>query len=278
MKQQQTAFHTSAFRAIFALVSVLFFATACRDSTTPTSAPLANTVIPTIAVTATSTPTNTAWPTQTTTNGIAPLPVPPERDLYDLARRLTLHSGSPIPRLASPVPSTLKVGDAVEWKVNRDDGTVTVKASVQLVSEHAYWVFEDRFIPDPGRLQRAADDFESDVWHAVTDALGTVWTPGIDGDPRIVIFHGKLRSGVGGYFSSVDEYPVSVRSDSNQREVIYISADALTLGGNAYLGTLAHELQHAVHWAADPGEDSWVNEGISEVAAGLAGVPAESPP
>jgi immune inhibitor A len=279
MKQQLATFNKPASRVLFVFLAVLLLAAACRDSTTPTSTPLpAATAIPTAVVTATTTVTPTALPTQATTNGILPLPVPPERDLYDLARRLTLHSSSPIPRLASPIPPTLKVGDAVEWKVNRDEGTVTVESTVLFVTDHAYWVFEDRFVADPGRLQRAADDFESNVWHAVTDALGTVWTPGIDGDPRIVIFHGKLRSGVGGYFSSVDEYPVSIRSDSNQREVIYISADAFTLGGTAYLGTLAHELQHAIHWAADPGEDSWVNEGISEVAAGLAGFPAESPP
>jgi immune inhibitor A len=279
MKQKHATTHDPGLRAFFMLLVILSLATACRDSTTPTSHALpTTTAIPAVVVTATEELAPNALPTQAATNGIVTLPVPPERDLYDLARRLAMHSSTPITRLPSPIPPTLKVGDMVEWKVNRDEGNVTVGASVRLVTGHAYWVFEDRFVPDRGRLQRAADDFESNVWHAVTDSLGTVWTPGIDGDPRIVIFHGKLRSGVGGYFSSVDEYPVSIRPDSNQREVIYISADAFTLGGTAYLGTLAHELQHAIHWAADPGEDAWVNEGISEVAAGLAGFPAKSPP
>ena len=261
-----------------ALLFLLLLITACREAAAPTSTALPTATASPATATAIPTSTQTTSATTPVVREVDPLPVPPERDLYDLARRFTLRSDSPVPRYASPLPTSLDVGDVVKWKVSRDEGTVRVSATVLLVSEHAYWIFEEGFKPDPGRLQQAAADFESDVWPAVTEALGTVWTPGIDGDQRMVIFHGQLRSGVGGYFSSIDEYPVTIQPDSNQREVIYVSADALTLGGTAYLGTLAHELQHAIHWAADPGEESWVNEGISEVAAGLAGFPAESPP
>ncbi len=204
------------------------------------------------------------------------IPVPPERDLYELARRLTLQTTQPVPRLASPLPTALAQGDKLTWKVSRDAGTVTVNAEVRYVSEHAYWVFENTYIPDQGRLEEAARHFESAVWPSVTEALGHVWTPGVDNDPRIVIFHSQLRSGVAGYFSGIDEYPVEIQPDSNQREVIYISANAITLGGTGYFSTLAHELQHAIHWAADPGEESWVNEGLSEVASRIAGYPPGS--
>lgn len=282
MTQQSTLFIKPAIRAIPVLMLLLFVVSACKGSPAPTTTPLPT---PTSTAAITTTPVATpsaiviSTPTPPTSSVAesAPLPVPPERDLYELARRLILHSSSPVPRLASPAPTTLKVGDSVGWKVSKDEGTVDVMASVLLVTEHAYWVFEQNYTPDPGRLQQAANQFETDVWPAVTETLGMVWTPGVDGDSRIVIFHGQLRSGVGGYFSSVDEYPISIQPDSNQREVIYISADSLTLGGQAYLGTLAHELQHAIHWAADPGEDSWVNEGLSEVAARLAGFPPDSP-
>ena len=42
-------------------------------------------------------------------------------------------------------------------------------------------------------------------------------------------------------------------------------------GSALYLAVLAHELQHAVHWNLDHGEDSWVDEGMSEVASELSG-------
>ncbi len=160
--------------------------------------------------------------------------------------------------------------------MNRQSGNVTVEAEVMRVSQHAYWIFEDGHSPDSGRLASAAAAFETTVWPAVTSALGDVWNPGVDGDPRIVIFHGVLRPGVAGYFSGNDEYPVEIQPESNQREAIVISADVLTFGGQGYMSTLAHELQHAIHWAADVGEESWLNEGLSEVATGLAGLPAGS--
>ncbi len=189
---------------------------------------------------------------------------------------MTLKTSQPVPRFASPVPAPLRKGDTFEWQVNRSNGTVVVDAEVRHISEHAYWVFEADLSPDQGRLEQAAMQFESDVWAGVINPLGDVWNPGIDNDPRIVIFHGRLRPGVAGYFSGADEYPVQIQADSNQREAIYISSDGLTLGGNGYMSTIAHELQHAIHWAADAGEESWVNEGISEVASGLAGFPPGS--
>ena len=233
------------------------------------------TASPTTASTASS-PT-AATPQSPVPSSLVPtIPTPPERDLYELARRLTLQTDSPVPRHASPVPAPLQLGGKRQWRVSRDDGTVTVGAQVRLISEHAYWVFEDDFVPDQGRLERAAREFESTIWPNVTATLGDIWTPGIDDDPRIVIFHGQLSAGVAGYFSGIDEYPVQIQPDSNQREMIFLSSDFLTLGGDGYLGTIAHELQHAIHWAADPGEESWVNEGISEVASGLAGFPPGS--
>ena len=50
-----------------------------------------------------------------------------------------------------------------------------------------------------------------------------------------------------------------------------MSADRLTLTSRQYLSVLAHELQHATHFASDSSEDSWVNEGLSEIAAEIAG-------
>ena len=76
---------------------------------------------------------------------------------------------------------------------------------------------------------------------------------------------------MGGYFSSSDEHPQEVYPYSNQRESIYINIAALPVGSRQYLDVLAHELQHAVHWNGDPNEETWVNEGLSELAVSVAG-------
>ena len=78
---------------------------------------------------------------------------------------------------------------------------------------------------------------------------------------------------VAGYYSSADEYSRLVNPYSNEKEMFYISADSSNAKPNStfYDGTLAHEFQHMIHWANDRNEDSWVNEGMSELASYLNG-------
>ncbi|MFQ5875753.1 MAG: hypothetical protein ACE5JL_18400, partial [Dehalococcoidia bacterium] len=68
------------------------------------------------------------------------------------------------------------------------------------------------------------------------------------------------------YYSSSDEYPTLVNPYSNQRRMIYINLDAARPGTSSYYALLAHELQHAAHFNFDPGEEVWVNEGLSTLA------------
>jgi immune inhibitor A len=104
----------------------------------------------------------------------------------------------------------------------------------------------------------------------VTTAFGLPWTPGIDGDPRITVLNADLK-GAGGYFSSIDEYPPAVAQHGNGREMVYIAASALAAPGPSYDALISHELQHLVHHHGDPNEESWVNEGLSEVAWEMGG-------
>ena len=145
-----------------------------------------------------------------------------------------------------------------------------VEAELLLVSEHAYWYFQKGFEPREAILVAAAQTFEEVIYPAVTEAFGTEWTPGVDNDTHMTILHSPLR-GVAGYYSASDEYPREIYSFSNEREIFYMNTRSFSVGDDAYLGTLAHELQHAVHWAGDAGEETWVNEGLSEVAKNLAG-------
>jgi hypothetical protein len=87
----------------------------------------------------------------------------------------------------------------------------------------------------------------------------------------MVVYNTVLRSGVAGYFSAADSYPSEIRRNSNQREALYMSADRIDLTTTEYLSVIAHELQHATHFASDSSEDSWINEGLSEIAAEIAG-------
>ncbi len=146
----------------------------------------------------------------------------------------------------------------------------TGRFELRLVTPHAYWYFElgESFRQED--IEKRAAVFEEEIYPRVTSVFGREWVPGVDGDPRLTIVNGRLR-GVGGYYSSADEYPLVVNEFSNQREMIYINSEFLKLGEASYSAVLAHELQHAVHWNADPSEDQWVSEGLSELAVTVAG-------
>jgi immune inhibitor A len=247
-------------------------------TTVPTAAPTtAPTTTPTSAPSGSSTGLN---PTATAVVKFIPalaepeIPTPPDRDLQDLGKRLIDGYTEPTTAL---VPEPLIVGQQVDFWVSRDNGNVLVSGEVSYISEHVYWVFENGFIPDADDVQRVAEQFESEVWPAVIDVFGTPLKPGVDGDgdgdgdERMVVYTTVLRTGVAGYFSAADSYSSEIRPNSNQRVALYMSANRVRFTGDGYLSVIAHELQHATHFATDSSENSWVNEGLSEMAAEIAG-------
>ena len=204
--------------------------------------------------------------------GLAIPAEPPARDLFDLAHRLRPPPGGSVPRTVNSERPSYETGHTETFfVVDLTKGTVhTVQATLQVVSEHAYWYVDDSLSVRAGDLSKAAQDFEAGIHPAVTGSFGDIWNPGVDNDPRLTILNTPLN-GAAGYYGSQDEYPRAIHPHSNEREIIYMDASLLRPGTQGYLGVIAHELQHAVHWSADAGEDAWINEGMSEVAKDLAG-------
>jgi hypothetical protein len=191
----------------------------------------------------------------------------PDRDLTGLAARLqglSLSADQP----ASGTASTYQLGDRQTfWLHNVNTSAFfTATATLEYETAHAYWWVEEGYDIGETALERSAQNFETRTYPTNRRVFGSEWTPGIDGDPHVYIFLGHVP-GVGGYFSSPDEYPTQIRPYSNQREMFYINLDN-ALPGSAYFdGILAHEFQHMILWAEDRDEDTWVNEGLSELAA-----------
>lgn len=196
----------------------------------------------------------------------------PERDLYQLAAELKPDSPQNIPRVVNAKPFSFDEGRKdTFWLIDLPSLKVyQSEFELRLISPHAYWYVEEGQVIRQQALKRSATIFEEDIYPRVTGAFGEEWSPGVDGDPHINILNAGLR-GTGGYFTSNDEYPRSVTPFSNQREVIYINTSAFPVANSSYLRTLAHELQHLIHWNADPSEETWINEGLAELAATVAG-------
>jgi immune inhibitor A len=146
----------------------------------------------------------------------------------------------------------------------------TVAATLEVTSAHAYFYEDSALDVDASAVQQAADKFESTVWPKITSIFGEPLSPGVDGDPRIIVLQADLGGGTGGYYSSDDAYLKAVRPLSNEAEMVYIDR-SLRVGGDAFNVVLAHEFQHLVHAHDDPNEEAWVNEGLSEDASGLVG-------
>ena len=200
-------------------------------------------------------------------------PAAPDRDLVELARSLRLKTKEPIERIVGPPTGQLALGRIDEFQLISLNPVRAYSREFVLrhISPNAYWYVQAGLSVTDEDIQRAASAFENDVYPKTVGLWGTEWKPGVDEDPRMTILNGRLQGGAAGYFSSADEYPREVHPHSNQREMLYMNAEYLRVGSSLYLAVLTHELFHAVAWAADPSEDTWVSEGMAELNTILLG-------
>jgi hypothetical protein len=209
---------------------------------------------------------------------------------------------------AEPCDSTDKpIGcQATFWvhnfKANQDYQSVFILAAK---SAHAYmWVDVTAYDPTgattadpngtvtPEEAQIGADRFEK-VWEIDRAYFGHEANPkekpyrtpprlpenwrDADGDEHINIVNFPIDTGasfVAGYYSSADEYPVEVNAHSNQGEFFYMNSLMMDVGGDSYVGVLAHEFYHMIQFANDANEETWINEGMADIAIEVNGIGA----
>ncbi len=198
----------------------------------------------------------------------------PDSDRIDLARRLRGVTDIPTPP-TSPL-RVYQIGDQETfWADNADEAkNFQVTAALVYATPHVYMWFEQDAAPDPAAVKRSADEFERHIYPTVHQYFGLEPSPGIDGDVHLYILHAHgLGRSIAGYFGSSSGYLQKVVKTSNQHEMFFINLDTVanTIGTSYYDGLLAHEFQHMVHNAVDPNEESWLNEGLSELSRLLNG-------
>jgi hypothetical protein len=196
----------------------------------------------------------------------------PQNNPADLAVRLGGVT-VPIPDTV-PLSGAPALGDQYTFWASNTDTTdhFQVPATLQYITPHTYFWIENGVPFDPDELAALAKDFESHTYPTVRAFFGSEWTPGIDADPHLHILYARgLGGGIAGYFSSADEMHPLVHEYSNAREMFFLNADNTELDDLFTYGVLAHEFQHMIHWHGDRNENTWMNEGFSEVAALLTG-------
>lgn len=195
----------------------------------------------------------------------------PIRDRLDLARRFKL-SDQPIPAVVNPNPPAYQVSDQETFWVGESDTLrhFEVTATLRYVGSHSYWWVQDGYDVSGSEVIASAETFENTIYPTNRAFFGSEWTPGVDNDPRVHIFIGNVP-GVGGYFYSINEYSKLINPYSNQKEMFFININAARPGSDRLDSILAHEFQHMIHWYNDANEETWVNEGLSELAMALNG-------
>jgi immune inhibitor A len=190
----------------------------------------------------------------------------PTNNALDLAYRL-LGLDDISPTITTPDAYYTVGAKKSFWVGNNDNDNVQVQATLQYVTEHAYFWIEDGIRYQDRQLFALANAFEDQIYPTDRAFFGSEWSPGIDGDPHIYILYVR---GIGddnaGYFSSSDELPPQVNRFSNGHEMFLVNADNSYLDEIYTYGILAHEFQHMIQWYQDQNEASWVNEGFSELA------------
>lgn len=142
----------------------------------------------------------------------------------------------------------------------------------------------------PAAVAKLAVAFEDQIYPKLRNRFGHEPEPGIDGQRAITLLLLDVRDpfGVGvapytyyaGYFDPTNQLP-QARLDadpaltgrrSNELEMVYLDVAPTVPGGPAQLQTLAHEFAHLITWNYDADEETWLSEGLSELAVYVAGL------
>jgi hypothetical protein len=162
---------------------------------------------------------------------------------------------------ATKKPCTVRgVGDHVyvvvedsQWNVNID------QADVDRIVDHVDHISVGRF-PNMG------------IWDLNTSNFGD--PPNFDGLDRIFFLYYKFDISADGYFWIYDQYPDGSQPfASNEADVIYLATDSGAPASDYMLAVGAHEFEHMIHFNTDQNENSWVDEGLGELAMWLFGHP-----
>jgi hypothetical protein len=169
-------------------------------------------------------------------------------------------------------PDALAEGEFWAWNTDSDE---VYKVTALKIGEGTRCIV---YAEEGSKLQaahgaRIADEYDANIYPLITNAFGTVMDVDRNGKVTLLLLDIKERPGspgsVGGYFHPINmmkrgsSYPYS-----NEADMLYIDINPQTPLTEEFYATIAHELQHLIHYSqtvalAKPRKDTWINEGLS---------------
>lgn len=204
-------------------------------------------------------------------------------------------------------PPEYEVGDERQFWVSQSQaGNIQIDAVLAAKSDHGYmWVQKEFYLPVDGAAPEGGFVTQSESEEALIDwekiykidrkyfgkepnpaypaknlapGLPSDWRDA-DCDQHISILNFPIdapgaNGGLGyiaGYYSSEHEYPNGDGEHespfSNEAEMFFMNSAFLDVGDDTYAGVLAHEFYHMIQFSNDYNEETWVNEGMADIAA-----------
>ena len=216
------------------------------------------------------------------------IPAPAKTTLDELAQtnipvnnrvRLAEAFKNIVPDLATPVaPRAYQVGDKDTFWVSRDPNNSQnekITATLRYINDAVYmWVENGEKVND-AELKKSADYFAENIYPTHHTYLGKEAIPGVDNNPHLNILNARIGGGIAGYYGQSDTLPKAVHSQSNEREMFYMSTLSTRPGSQYYNSVLAHEFAHMIHrYENARGESSWITEGFGDLGMELNGFSA----
>ncbi|MDR0527280.1 MAG: hypothetical protein LBG79_05650 [Spirochaetaceae bacterium] len=125
------------------------------------------------------------------------------------------------------------------------------------------------------KVKAIADEYDKKIQPAIVNAFGSI--EDVDGDGKTLLLMLDIVDGyklgspagyIGGFFQPDQmRSPKSFRY-SNGADMLFIDTNPQTPGGIGFYSTIAHELQHLIHYSqtvakGKQNKDTWINEGLS---------------
>ncbi|PJZ70631.1 peptidase M30 [Leptospira perolatii] len=186
-------------------------------------------------------------------------------------------------------------GEGMFWARDlRTNASYCVKAQLKASGTHADIYVESQLITSLNYAD-ISNEFDSKIYPRLEIAFGSAMD--LDSNGKIIILILDIRDGsqpggsfVAGFFDPVNFFDNEIASltHSNRSDMLYMDGVELVTLSNknlsegkpdAFLATLSHEYQHLIRFgfeiphmgATGLRDETWINEGSSEVAADIAG-------